>query len=95
KQKVKKPLCVKWRDIHSTIEKSMISTVEVQESNEPDEMNASDGPIPQDPANDVLRWLDDKLPNDLTIQNNKYFTLAAQFDISRFCDILDEDSVED
>ncbi|KAF9000850.1 hypothetical protein BDQ17DRAFT_1426878 [Cyathus striatus] len=95
KQNVKKPLHVKWHDICSTIEKSMITTAEAQENDKPDEVSASDGPIPQDPANNVLRWLDDKLPNELNIQNHEYFALAAQFDISRFHDILDEDSIKD
>jgi hypothetical protein len=58
-----------------------------------DGCNENELPAPIDPEADPLKWLDDGLP-DLSGSEYRYFDLAAQFDISRYIQIL-ADSVSD
>ena len=84
-----------WRDIRATINQSPITScrataAEDQSDNDSDE---NEPLAPVDPEADPLRWLDDGLP-DLSGFEHRYFDLGAQFDISRYIDIL-ADSVSD
>jgi hypothetical protein len=58
-----------------------------------DSCDESEIPAPVDPEADPLKWLDDGLP-DLSGFEHRYFDLAAEFDISRYIQIL-ADSVSD
>jgi hypothetical protein len=58
-----------------------------------DSCDGNELPAPVDPEADPLKWLDDGLP-DLSGFEHRYFDLAAEFDISRYTQIL-ADSVSD
>jgi hypothetical protein len=58
-----------------------------------DSCDENELPTPVDPEADPLKWLDDSLP-DLSGFEHRYFDLVAEFDISRYIQIL-ADSVSD
>ena len=85
-----------WRDIRATINQSPITShraTATEDQGDNDSCDENEVLAPVDPEADPLRWLDDGLP-DLSGFEHRYFDLAAQFDISRYIDIL-ADSVSD
>jgi hypothetical protein len=95
-EKLRKPVTVNWRDIRATINQSPITSrraTATGDQGDNDSCDENEILAPVDPEADPLRWLDDGLP-DLSGFEHRYFDLAAQFDISRYIDIL-ADSVSD
>ncbi|KAG6806901.1 hypothetical protein H0H92_009651, partial [Tricholoma furcatifolium] len=85
----RKPVTVNWRDIRATINQKQTS-IASRRSEETSERNAedlNDLSIPIDPEEDPLKWLDEPLP-DLSGFEHRYFDLAAQFEITRYVQIL-------
>jgi len=87
---------VNWRDIRATVKQQPAPSKQVADelpNDESDEGGEGDLASPADPVDDPLKWLDDGLP-DLSGFENRYFDLAAQFDIARYVQIL-ADGVSD
>ena len=98
-EKPRKPVTVNWRDIRATINQSPIMShraTTAEDHSDNDSRDESEILTPVGPEADLTKWMSDGLP-DLSGFKHCYFDLAAQFDISRYVDILADlaDSVSD
>ncbi|KAF9005248.1 hypothetical protein BDQ17DRAFT_1424372 [Cyathus striatus] len=87
-----KPLIIKWHDIHATIKKMNINIEEADDHEWDGNETQQCETHPQDPASNILKWLDEGLPNEVMAQDGITFTLATCFNLSHYSDILDNET---